>query len=165
MVGAFSPTLRKRVSELKQSLSSCLEEGSLSKAMSLQFRGRLGFCESQIFGRVGNLAMKSLIDHAYRVPFKKTLNERCRQDIHRLLDRLDLELWVANRRNCGFFSLMRRLSLALTNPWQVWVQSCTTVWGDQYLSSAKCSPPLTFPYWNPLIGKHPFLSWKSWHSS
>ena len=79
----------KRISELKQSLSKCLEEGTLSKAMSLQLRGRLGFCESQIFGRVGNLAMKSLIDHAYRVPFKKTIDGRCKQDILRLLDRLE----------------------------------------------------------------------------
>ena len=88
----------KRISELKQSLSKCLEEGTLSKAMSLQLRGRLGFCESQTFGRVGNLAMKSLIDHAYRVPFKKTIG-RCKQDILRLLDR------------CGSFSRMPRLNL------------------------------------------------------
>ena len=79
----------KRVKELKEALAACLEEGTLSRPASLQLRGRLGFCESQIFGRIGNLAMKSLVDHAYKTPFKKLMSEQCRQDILRLMDRLD----------------------------------------------------------------------------
>ena len=33
--------------------------------------------------------MKSLVDHAYRAPFKKRISEQCRRDIVRLMDRLD----------------------------------------------------------------------------
>ena len=96
------------MSELKQSLSKCFEEGALSKPTSLQLlRGRLGFCESQSFGRIGNLATKSLVDHAYRVLFKKLMSEQCRRDIVRLMYRLDgksLGLSVGRRQPPGICS-------------------------------------------------------------
>ena len=78
----------KRVRETMAAIADILECSSLTKAGALQLRGRLGFCESQIFGRIGNLAMKSLVDHAYRHPFCGKVNERLSSDLIRLSERL-----------------------------------------------------------------------------
>ena len=39
--------------------------GKLSKARALQLRGRLGFAENQIFGRVARTSMRVIVEHAF----------------------------------------------------------------------------------------------------
>ena len=85
---ALFDNTERRVSETMKAIAGTLESSSLTKAKALQLRGRLGFCESQIFGRVGNLAMKSLVDHAYRFPFRSGITEQLKSDLTRLSERL-----------------------------------------------------------------------------
>eukprot|EP00435_Cladocopium_sp_Y103_P074642 s107_g50.t1 len=54
---------RKR--ELVQQLQAALDVGKLDKQECLVLRGRLGFADSFLHGRLGRLVLKKLIDHAY----------------------------------------------------------------------------------------------------
>ena len=46
-------------------IAEVLKCGELSKHDSLVLRGRLGFADSFLHGRLGNLTLKKLVDHAY----------------------------------------------------------------------------------------------------
>ena len=54
-----------RRSELISQIAAALNLGTLSKQECLMLRGRLGFADSFLHGRVGKLVLKKLIDHAY----------------------------------------------------------------------------------------------------
>eukprot|EP00435_Cladocopium_sp_Y103_P074949 s4_g52.t1 len=54
-----------RKTELKQQLEDALKAGKLEKQLCLVLRGKLGFADSFLHGRLGKLVLKKLIDHAY----------------------------------------------------------------------------------------------------
>ena len=54
-----------RKEELIQQITSALSSGVLDKQTCLALRGRLGFADSFIHGRLGKLVLKRLSDHAY----------------------------------------------------------------------------------------------------
>eukprot|EP00435_Cladocopium_sp_Y103_P065769 s873_g27.t1 len=51
--------------ELVQQLEEALTLGKLDKQLCLVLRGKLGFADSFLHGRLGKLVLKKLIDHAY----------------------------------------------------------------------------------------------------
>ena len=55
----------ERKEELIQQLTTAIESGALDKQTSLALRGRLGFADCFIHGRLGKLVLKRLSDHAY----------------------------------------------------------------------------------------------------
>jgi len=55
----------ERKLELIQHISRVVETGVLEKQEALVLRGRLGFADSCVHGRLGKLVLKRLIDHAY----------------------------------------------------------------------------------------------------
>jgi len=59
-----------RRQELLQQIDAALSRGTLEKQETLSLRGRLGFADSFMHGRVGKLTLKHLVDHAYG-PSKK----------------------------------------------------------------------------------------------
>ena len=65
-----------RCQELIQQISAPLERGTLEKHETLSLRGRLGFADSFLHGRVGKLLLKHLVDHAYGVSRKTDQNLR-----------------------------------------------------------------------------------------
>ena len=54
-----------RKAEILTELDEVLKTGELSKARALQLRGRLGFAENQIFGRVARKSMRVIVEHAF----------------------------------------------------------------------------------------------------
>lgn len=54
-----------RVADLIQQIQSFLELGTMSRHETLKLRGRLGFADGFLHGRLGALILKRLIDHAY----------------------------------------------------------------------------------------------------
>ena len=55
----------KRINELVQSLETILVSRKLDRTGTLKLRGRLGFADGFLHGRLGSLILKRLIDHAY----------------------------------------------------------------------------------------------------
>ena len=55
----------KRKQELITQLKECLCNGTISRQDTLSLRGRLGFADSFIHGRLGSVVLKQLVDHAY----------------------------------------------------------------------------------------------------
>jgi hypothetical protein len=54
-----------RIADLTQQIRGFLEAGALSRHDTLKLRGRLGFADGYLHGRLGALILKRLIDHAY----------------------------------------------------------------------------------------------------
>ena len=55
----------QRIQDLQAMISATLEEGCLSKQDALVLRGKLGFADSFLHGRLGLMVLKQLADHAY----------------------------------------------------------------------------------------------------
>ena len=55
----------QRVQDLKALIAATLEEGVLGKQSALVLRGKLGFADSFLHGRLGALLLKQLSEHAY----------------------------------------------------------------------------------------------------
>ena len=55
----------QRMEDLLTTIASTLQSGSLGKHEALALRGRLGFADSFLHGRLGALLLKQLSDHAY----------------------------------------------------------------------------------------------------
>ena len=55
----------KRKRELIEQIEQCLAAGSLGKQETLVLRGRLGFADRFIHGRLGAIVLKQLSEHAY----------------------------------------------------------------------------------------------------
>ena len=55
----------QRKQDLVAAISGAVQRGSLTKQEALVLRGRLGFADSFIHGRLGKLTLKKLIEHAY----------------------------------------------------------------------------------------------------
>lgn len=63
LLAVANTTARK--DELIGQIAAALEQGTLGKQECLMLRGRFGFADSFLHGRVGKLVLKKLIDHAY----------------------------------------------------------------------------------------------------
>ena len=62
---AVANTAAARKEELIAQITAALELGTLDKQECLMLRGKLGFADGFLHGRVGKLTLKKLIDHAY----------------------------------------------------------------------------------------------------
>ena len=56
---------KQRVADLTQHISSVLSKGTTGRHETLVLRGRLSFADSFLHGRLGNLILKQLVEHAY----------------------------------------------------------------------------------------------------
>ncbi len=55
----------QRVADLTQHISVVLAKGAMGRHETLVLRGRLSFADSFLHGRLGNLILKQLVEHAY----------------------------------------------------------------------------------------------------
>ena len=62
--------------------------GTLSKKDSLVLRGRLGYCDAFIFGRIGKMALQNITRHAYTKPFSSIAVKQLLDSLSLLEDRL-----------------------------------------------------------------------------
>jgi hypothetical protein len=65
----------KRIQETVDLIDGVLDSGSLDKKSALVLRGRLAFCDSFIFGRIGKIALQNITRHAYASPFRRILSK------------------------------------------------------------------------------------------
>ena len=75
-----------RRKELIQQIASALQSGFLDKQSTLSLRGRLGFADSFMYGRIGKLVLKQLTDHAYGP--RKKFDESLAFSLRAMSDRL-----------------------------------------------------------------------------
>ena len=55
----------KRIMDLTEQLEQVLQQRSLNRHETLKLKGRLGFADGFLHGRLGALVLKRLVDHAY----------------------------------------------------------------------------------------------------
>lgn len=55
----------QRIEDLQRQISEAIRKGSLTRHETLVLRGRLGFANSFLHGRLGSLLLKQLVEHAY----------------------------------------------------------------------------------------------------
>ena len=67
-------------------LEKVIRDRALNRHDSLKLRGRLGFADSFLHGRLGSLVLKKLIDHAYS--FTSTVDDELAQLLEFMLERL-----------------------------------------------------------------------------
>eukprot|EP00435_Cladocopium_sp_Y103_P025849 s3652_g6.t1 len=72
--------------ELIQQIEAALNAGKLEKQLCLVLRGKLGFADSFLHGRLGKLVLKKLIDHAYGRT--SAISEDLRQALQAMMTRL-----------------------------------------------------------------------------
>ena len=75
-----------RVEELCVNITNVLAQGKLSKLDTMRLRGRLGFADGFVHGRLGALLLKRLMEHAYSHSMK--LDEEVNFSLKLMLDRL-----------------------------------------------------------------------------
>ena len=78
----------KRIQETVDLIDGVLDSGSLDKKSALVLRGRLAFCDSFIFGRIGKIALQNITRHAYASPFRPELSASLIDSIKLLKDRV-----------------------------------------------------------------------------
>lgn len=78
----------KRISEVEEFLAVVLSDGKLGHKKALSLRGRLAFCEAQVFGRTGQLALQAISQHAYRKPFVAWLDPYLKEALLALRSRI-----------------------------------------------------------------------------
>ena len=76
----------QRKNELKDMIMLALEKNSLSRQEALVLRGKLGFADSFVHGRLGVLVLSKLIEHAYGT--QKTIDESLKTALKFILARL-----------------------------------------------------------------------------
>lgn len=77
-----------RRSELISMINSAVSEGCLDKSSCLTLRGKLGFADSFLHGRLGSLLLKRLSEHAYGRTAK--LEEELVQSLNAMVKRLQM---------------------------------------------------------------------------
>ena len=78
----------KRKLELSRSIKEVLQAGRLSKSDAASLRGRLGFAEGQLFGRVTRQLLNDLHIHSQKLPHGMTLGEETRASLSVVESRL-----------------------------------------------------------------------------
>lgn len=77
---------KKRVEDLIALIDAVLQNRTLSKQESLVLRGKLGFADSYLHGRLGLVVLKQLVDHAYSPGAR--VDENLLQSLRFMKDRL-----------------------------------------------------------------------------
>ena len=77
----------QRKQELKELLQAALDRGTLTRPEALVLRGKLGFADSFVHGRLGILVLSKLIEHAYGA--QKQIDESLRDALRFMLERLN----------------------------------------------------------------------------
>ena len=78
----------KRLHESIDFVRKVAMAGTLSKKDSLVLRGRLGYCDAFIFGRIGKVALQNITRHAYTKPFSPVADKQLLDSLSLLEDRL-----------------------------------------------------------------------------
>ena len=78
----------QRVQDITAMISSTLDDGTLSKQSALVLRGKLGFADSCLHGRLGALLLKQLSEHAFGRTSK--LSKELRLSLEMMSQRLQL---------------------------------------------------------------------------
>ena len=91
----FSNT-EKRAKELSTTITEILERGTLTVLQSQKLRGRMEFADGQLFGRMGRLCMRAVMQHAF--PFKgKAMDDHTKDAMQRFV----IFLNIANPECCN----------------------------------------------------------------
>ena len=77
----------QRKLELKELLQAALDRGTLTRPEALVLRGKLGFADSFVHGRLGILVLSKLIEHAYGA--QKQIDESLRDALRFTFERLN----------------------------------------------------------------------------
>ena len=80
----------KRVKETIELLDQVIAVCALDKKSALTLRGRLPFCNSFIFGRLGKVALQNITKHVYTSPFRAELADTLVDSLARLKERVPL---------------------------------------------------------------------------
>ena len=78
----------KRLQESIAFVQMVTRAGILSKKDSLVLRGRLGYCDALIVGRIGKVALQNITRHAYAKPFVPAIDKHLLDSVSLLEDRL-----------------------------------------------------------------------------
>lgn len=65
----------RRMQESMELMQDALQSKVLKHKHALVLRGRLAFCDAYIFGRVGKLALQTIMTHAYARPFVEEVSD------------------------------------------------------------------------------------------
>jgi len=68
----------KRTAETVELIGATLANQRLSHKQALVLRGRPAFCDAQVFGRTGQLALQAITQHAYKKPFDPVFSDHLR---------------------------------------------------------------------------------------
>ena len=77
----------QRKLELKEMMQAALDRGTLTRPEALVLRGKLGFADSFVHGRLGSLVLSKIIEHAYGA--QKQIAESLRDALRFMLERLN----------------------------------------------------------------------------
>ena len=64
----------KRINDLVEQLEEVIQRKTLNRPETLRLKGRLGFADGFLHGRLGALILKRLVDHAYSFQTRWTVN-------------------------------------------------------------------------------------------
>ena len=101
---------QKRVTELVDYIDKALAAGKMDLLTSQKLRGRMQFADSQLFGRIGRLCLRSITDHAYSGRGPKIL-EPCKLAMCRFSEFLKT-------------SKPRRVQRATKRSWAIYTDAC-----------------------------------------
>ena len=79
---------QKRLHESIEFVRTVIRENKLTKKDALTLRGRLGYCDAFIFGRIGKVALQNITRHAYAQPFALKTDQHLNDSLSLLEDRL-----------------------------------------------------------------------------
>eukprot|EP00434_Breviolum_minutum_P036637 symbB.v1.2.032470.t1/scaffold3898.1/size48671/2 len=79
---------QKRLHESIEFVHAVVKANKLTKKDALTLRGRLGYCDAFIFGRIGKVALQNITRHAYAQPFSAVTDQHLTDSLILLEDRL-----------------------------------------------------------------------------
>ena len=79
---------QKRLQESIEFVRTVIRSAVLTKKDALVLRGRLGYCDAFIFGRIGKVALQNITRHAYSKPFSTKADVQLTDSLSLLEDRL-----------------------------------------------------------------------------
>ena len=123
----------KRIKETTELLDQVLAACSLDKKSALTLRGRLAFCDSFIFGRLGKIALQNITRHAYITPFRAELSDSLVDSLKLLKERV--LLGKPRQLNCELLRPMFLFTDASFDPVQGAGLGAVLISGDGHIIS------------------------------
>ena len=131
----------KRTNELVETIKALLTKGFMSVVEAQKLRGRMQFCDGQLFGRIGKLCMRAVTDHAF-VKGAGKIDEHCKEAMSRFA-------------RCLKTSPPRQIKITTGASWFVYTDACI----EPNLDRAKCGlGGVTFHFF---CQRHKSLSWEA----